>query len=137
MSETNQQQADNWDQIEQIQSEQGWNRDSMLDLAKDFLNEQGRTTDFLFFLKKQQLEEKGNEGYEHLDDAQVEKLRAVLKSVYMAGDGENKNTQHAADSIYDGYNINEIIDELNANEIDLRKRVDFDPETGEEWEADD
>ena len=137
MSETNEQIAKNWEQIEQIQSEQGWNRDSMLDLAKDFLNEQGRTTEFLYFLKKQQLEEKGNEGYEHLSDQQVEELRAVLKRVYMAGDGENKNTQHAADSIYNGYNINEIMDELEANDIDLRYQVGFDPETGEKWEEDD
>jgi hypothetical protein len=134
VSETNEQIAQNWEQIEQIQSEQGWNRDSMLDLAKDFLNQEGRTTEFLYFLKKQQLEEKGNEGYEHLDDAQVESLRAVLKSIYMAGDGSETNSQHAADSIYDGYNINEIIDELKANDIDLRKRIDFDPETGEAWE---
>lgn len=138
MSETDKQIADNWDQIEKIQSEQGWNRDSMFDLMKDFLNEEGRTTEFLYFLKKQQLEEKGNEGYEHLTDVQVEQLRNLLIGIYAAGNGDTstQSFEHAR-GIYSDYNINEIIDELNANDIDLSERIDFDPETGEEWEKTD
>lgn len=129
--------AEALEQIEQIQSEQGWNRDTMLDLANDFIAEKNLEIDFLHFLRKQQLEEKGNEGYEHLSDEQVESLRAVLKRIYMAGDGENKNSASAADAIYDGYNINEIMEELRANDVDFREQFIFDPETGEEWEADD
>ena len=138
MSETSQQIADNWDKIEQIQSEQGWNRDSMFDLMKDFLNEEGRTTEFLYFLKKRQLEEKGSEGYEHLTDVQVEKLRQILIDISAAGsEGPTDGSVQQAWSIYADHNINEIIDELNANDVDLRKRIDFDPETGDAWEADD
>ena len=126
------------EEIEMIQEAQGWSRNTMLDLYKDFVNEKNLTADFLAYIKEVQREEHGETAYSNLTDVQVEQLRQILIDISAAGnEGPTDSSVQQAWSIYSDYNTEEIIDELNANNVDLRGRVDFDPETGEAWETKD
>jgi len=120
------------ERMEEIVAGVGWNRDSLLDLAKDFINEKGLTAAFVGYLEENAADEGFELKFKHLTNDQKDLIFNKAAEIMAAGNGgEDQMPLETAKHQVATMSISEMLETLPDNK---RKVLPFDPETGEAWQ---